>query len=202
MIQSAINTTINGDPSRFAVNFYTEEDIDWVRRCFEAWNAFKEVLNEKATDEDGIDHNERSVNIHEAISETIYCILTHCGRYTKSETIKEKIKKRSFDAYDVVEEKTVQIKASQMDYDCTSFGPKSIYDKLIFMDFYNGGNIDGTVDVYDIPLEYVNNITVSKKDEISFEARKGEGKRPRFSIKKMIIEEKGLEPIYKKVKLW
>jgi hypothetical protein len=202
MMQTAIKTVIDGKPSQFAVNIYSEEDIDWVHRCFKAWYTLKQTLNEGAVDEKGYSHSERSVNLHEGISETIYCILTHCGRYVKSKHIKERLKKSSFDAFDIVTEETVQIKATQMDYDCTSFGPNSIYDRLIFMDFYNGGNVDGTVDVYDIPLNYVDNVIVSEKDCVTFKERQAEGKRPRFSIKKEIIERKGLEPIYKKVKLW
>jgi hypothetical protein len=196
MMQTAIKTVIDGKPSQFAVNIYSEEDIEWVRQCFEAWYNFKEILKNDGK------HSERSVNLHEAISETMYCILTHCGRYVKTKAIKEKLKDRSFDAFDILDKLRVQIKATQIDQDCTSFGPSSVYDKLIFMDFYNGGNVDGTVDIYDVPLQSIDSVVVSERDCVTFKERQAEGKRPRFSVKKEIIERRGLEPIYKKVKLW
>jgi hypothetical protein len=109
---------------------------------------------------------------------------------------------RSFDAFDIINNQTVQIKASQMKLDCTSFGPKTKQDKIIFIDFYNEGNIDGTVDIYDIPPDLVENVVVRKKDQVTFEERKKEGKRPRFSIKKFVIAPNNIQPIYKGIKLW
>ncbi len=157
-------------------------------------------MREEAAGDQGLFHDERATNIPEAISESMYCILTTAGRYYKSKN--EKLSNRSFDAFDIINNQTVQIKASQMKLDCTSFGPKTKQDKIIFIDFYNEGNIDGTVDIYDIPPDLVENVVVRKKDQITFEERKREGKRPRFSIKKFVIAPNNIQPIYKGIKLW
>jgi hypothetical protein len=214
MIEKQVNANVYGESSIFTLRFYNEEDLPWLKTYFEAWKALQMCSSMEAVNDEGLYHDERSPNIPEAISETLYCMLTTSGRYykpspkkNKKKKIKkkykaEKLKNRSFDAFDIVNEITVQIKASQMEYDCTSFGPKTKQDKIIFIDFYNDGNIDGTIDVYEIPGELITNVIVCKKDQITYEKRKKEGKRPRFSIKKLVIEPNDIQPIYKKVKLW
>lgn len=200
MIEKQIQSEVYGAPSVFSLRFYTEDDTPWLKNTFDAWKLLHECLREEAAGDQGLFHNERATNIPEAISEVMYCILTTAGRYHKSPN--EKLKDRSFDAFDIIEGKAVQIKATQMKYDCTSFGPKSKQDKIIFMDFYNNGNIDGTVDVYEIPYDLVSNVIVKQKEQITFEDRKKEGKRPRFSVKKFVIEPNDLQPLYKGIKLW
>jgi len=200
MIEKQIQAKVYGNPSVFSLRFYTEEDTTWLKNTFDAWKLLHECLREQATGDQELFHDERATNIPEAISEAMYCMLTTVGRYRKSTT--QKLKNCSFDAYDIIEGKTVQIKSTQMKYDCTSFGPKTKQDKLVFIDFYNDGNLDGTVDVYDIPYEFITNVIVRQKDQITFEDRKKEGKRPRFSVKKFVIEPNNLQPLYKGIKLW
>jgi len=190
-----ISAKVYGEDSIFDVIQYDHNDIPRIQKKFDAWKTLY-VLNK----EDG----DRVPNIPESISETIYCILTHDVRYKSS----KKLKNRSFDIFDLLKEKTVQMKAGQLKADCTTFGPTSKWDKLIFMDFYNDGNIDGTVDIYDIPTDLVNQVVVCKHDKktkeknITFLQRQETGKRPRFSIKKSIIVPNSIEPVYKKIKLW
>lgn len=200
MIEKKIQAKVYDEPSVFTLRFYTEEDVTWLKNTFDAWKLLHECLREEAAGDQGLFHDERATNIPEAISESMYCILTTAGRYYKSKN--EKLSNRSFDAFDIINNQTVQIKASQMKLDCTSFGPKTKQDKIIFIDFYNEGNIDGTVDIYDIPPDLVENVVVRKKDQVTFEERKKEGKRPRFSIKKFVIAPNNIQPIYKGIKLW
>jgi len=191
MIEKQIKANVYGEESIFSIKLYSEEDIPWVQRVFTHWMDFKDALKE---------HDERAPNIPEAVSETIYCILTHAGRHKASKG--QQLKDASFDAYDVVKEQAIQIKATQIESDCTSFGPESKWDKLIFVDFYNGGNIDGTVDIYEIPSYHLNDIVVRKKGNVTFKQRQEEGKRPRFSLKESIIIPNSIEPIYNSIKLW
>jgi hypothetical protein len=217
MIEKQISTDVYGEPGLFTLRFYNEEDIPWLKTYFEAWKTLYECTSMEADNEEGLHHDERSPNLPEGISETMYCMITTCGRYYKPKpknnpTRKvyktEKLESRSFDAFDVVNNKTVQVKATQVKNDCTTFGPKSKWDELVFMDFYNNGNIDGTVDVYSIPTDLVHKVIVCKYDEkkgetdITFLRQQELQRRPRFSVKNSIIKPHNIQPIYKQVKLW
>lgn len=191
MIEKHIQTKVYGEESNFKLKFYTEEDISWVKRVFTHWSNLRDTLKE---------NNERSPNIPEAISETVYCILTHAGRFAKSTN--QKLKDASLDAFDIIEEKAIQIKSGQIKKDLSTFGPKTRWDKLIFVDFYNDGNIDGTFDIYEIPTDYLNKVVVCQNKNITFEKRKAEGKRPHLSLKESVIYPNSIEPVYKKMKLW
>jgi hypothetical protein len=191
MIEKQIQTKIYGEDSSFKIKLYGEEDILWVKEVFTLWMNFKQALKK---------HGERSPNIPEAVSETIYCILTHSGRFANSKS--KKLKDASFDAFNVITEETIQVKASQIEKDCTSFGPKTRWDKLVFVDFFNDGNVDGTFDIYEIPTEYLNKVIVREEGDITFEKRKAEGKRPRLSLKESVIYPNSIQPIYKNMKLW
>ena len=200
MIEKQIKTEVYGKPSSFSLRFYTEEDIPWLKNTFDAWRLLHQCLREEAAGDQGLSHDERATNIPEAISEAMYCTITTAGRYCKSPN--QKVEDSSFDAFDIIENKTVQIKATQMEYDCTSFGPNTKQDKIIFMDFYNGGNLDGTVDIYEIPYDLLKDVVVKKNGNVTFEQRKEEGKRPRLSLKRSVIIPNDLQPLYKSLRLW
>jgi hypothetical protein len=217
MIEKQISTDVYGESSLFTLRFYNEEDIPWLKTYFEAWKTLYECTSMEADNEEGLHHDERSPNVPEGISETMYCMITTCGRYYKPKPKNnptgkvyktEKLESRSFDAFDVVNNKTVQVKATQITNDCTTFGPNSKWDELVFMDFYNGGNIDGTVDVYSIPTDLVHKVIVCRYDkktgetDITFLRQQELQRRPRFSVKNSIIKPHNIQPIYKNVKLW
>lgn len=191
MIKKQIKANVYGNESIFSVKMYTEEDIPWLEKTFTRWKLYRDALKEQ---------EERAPNMPEALSETFYCILTHAVRYVSSKY--QQLEDASFDAFDLVKEKTIQVKSTQIEFDCSSFGPESKWDNLVFVDFYNDGNIDGTVDIYDLSDYYLDDVIVSKKAQITFKQRQEEGKRPRFSIKESIIIPNSVEPVYKKVKLW
>ena len=97
----------------------------------------------------------------------------------------------SADCYDKKNKKTVQVKASSTGKngkcnDLTSFGPKSEFDKLYFLDFYRKGKRDGKFDVYDIPIGFLYKTKVKKNMTLEQRAKK-EGKRPRLSIMNKVI---------------
>jgi hypothetical protein len=196
MIDKSIACEVYGVMSEFDIRFYTDEDLPRIHRKFEVWKTLHTLCKE-----DG----DRAPNMPESISEVIYCMITHTtGRYMSA----KKLANRSFDAFDFLNKETIQIKAGQIKNDCTSFGPKSKWDKLVFMDFYNGGNIDGTVDIYDIPTDLVHKVIVCEYDKetgeknITFLRQQELQRRPRFCMKESIIVPNSIEPVYKKVKLW
>ena len=140
-------------------------------------------------------------------------ILNTYGKRKKNELTKEQVKdvnklflpkpSASPDCYDLQNSKTVQVKASAgttdkitgelVHHDTTSFGPRSEFDKIYFLDFYNNGDIDGKFDVYDIPLDDLYNAEVA--EGVTLAERQRTEKRPRLSILEKVIAPTGLEPI-------
>jgi hypothetical protein len=190
-----ITANVYGEEGIFDAYQYDQTDIPRYQKKFETWRSLRNFC---------IEDGDRAPNIPESISEVIYCILTGSLRFKSA----KKLVDQSFDLFELEVEKTLQMKAAQIKSDLTTFGPKSKWDKLIFMDFYNDGNIDGTIDIYDIPTDLVHKVVVCKHDkktkekDITFLHRQETGKRPRFSIKNKIIIPNSIEPMYKKIKLW
>jgi hypothetical protein len=130
----------------------------------------------------------RAINIPEGLSEGSFCLETASVRLIDSIGGANS----SFDCYNFNEGKRIQVKACGVLPDLTSFGPRSIWDEIYFMDFYKEGNWDGTFDIYKIENEYIYNHKVNSTQTLR--EQQSEGKRPRFSIFKEIIEEKGIPP--------
>lgn len=98
--------------------------------------------------------------------------------------------KCSFDCINVKTGSRIQIKASSVISDLTSFGPKSEWDELFFLDFSKG---DGSFKVYKIEPDWIYNQMVNKNQ--SFQQQQEENRRPRFSIIEEIIKTRKLKPI-------
>ena len=142
------------------------------------------------------------------------------GKEKKKDLTKEETKEvnkiflpkpsKSWDCYDEATNETVQIKASvgvnedgvREHDDLTSFGPRSQFDKLFFLDFYSDGNVDGWFDVYIIPLDVLYNTEVKDgvtlREKLDAQASEKEVKsRPHFSLRKKVIIPNGLKPLRK-----
>ena len=130
----------------------------------------------------------RKTNIPEALTEGLYCVLTGSYRVLKVHGRTSS----SFDCYNPETKKRIQVKATSVRVDCTSFGPRSEYDVLIFIDFANYPSYK----IYDIPLSYFDNLILNKKTGESFKDQQHTGKRPRFSIKETMISPKNIKSIF------
>lgn len=129
--------------------------------------------------------NARAVNLPEGLSETAFCMAKKMWRVTSSIPGANS----SFDAYDpsgTRNRNRIQIKACSVLPDLTSFGPKSEWDRIFFVDFYREGNWDGTFDIYEVSTENINNFKVNTSQ--TFIEQKEQGRRPRFSIYRGLIE--------------
>jgi hypothetical protein len=84
----------------------------------------------------------------------------------------------------------IQIKATSIDSDLTSFGPRSEWDELYFLDFSAG---DGSFKVYKIEADWIYKYQVNKNQ--TFAQQQAEKRRPRFSIIEGIIKPRKLKPI-------
>ncbi|MBT3539259.1 Bsp6I family type II restriction endonuclease [Candidatus Parcubacteria bacterium] len=138
----------------------------------------------------------RGVNIPEVISEGMFCVFSGSVRYVK------KIKgvgKVSFDTINIEKSRREQIKATSIDSDLTSFGPKTEWDDLYFIDFYKDGKLDGTFDLYLVPNNLIYSNKVNKGQ--TMKQQQNEKRRPRMSIK-TIIKDNKIKPIAKDVKVW
>jgi len=131
-------------------------------------------------------HSTRGINIPEFISENSFCIFfPNCIRVTKL-----KKGKCSFDAINTDTGKRIQIKATSIKSDLTSFGPRSEWDELYFLDF---SAEDCSFKVYNIKKEWIYSHQVNKIQ--SFQQQQEEKRRPRFSIIEKIIKPNNLKPI-------
>ena len=104
------------------------------------------------------DYKSREPNFPEGLSEVAFCIYSGSERFI---SLKGK-SSASFDTFNLKTKKAEQIKASSVEFDLSSFGPKSKWDDLYFLDFYNGGKLDGTFNVYKIPTELIYSAKVNK----------------------------------------
>jgi DNA (cytosine-5)-methyltransferase 1 len=132
----------------------------------------------------------RKTNIDETFTEGLYCYLTGSYRIIKFKNSKIT---SSIDCYNPQLKKTIQIKTSTCkDDDCSSFGPTSEFDILIFIDFYDDSNYK----IYEIYKKYLDNLILVKKNNETFDEQKKQKRRPHFSIKNKIIDENDIKPIF------
>lgn len=169
------------------MQFDKNDGIEW-KKLFDLWKSLKiGMKNYKA----------REPNLPEGLSEVAFCLFSGSCRFIE---LRYKGVSSSFDTFNIVTNRAEQIKASSIDEDLTSFGPKSRWDDLYFMDFYNNGKLDGTFNVYKIPSELIYNHKVNAKQ--TMKEQQSEKRRPRFSITKDIIVKNNLKALATNVKVW
>ncbi len=166
---------------------FDKNDAKKWKQIFDLWKKLKLGLR---------DYKSREPNLPEGLSEIAFCLYSGSTRLISMNGKSSS----SFDTFNIKSKKAEQIKATSVGKDLTSFGPKSKWDDLYFLDFYNDGKLDGTFNVYKVPTRLIHKAEVKKG--VSFLDRQKEGKRPRFSIIKSFIETNKIKPIAKNVKIW
>lgn len=164
-------TIVHGDE-------FDNEDFLKLKKIFKKWLSINADLKELGG---------RNLNVPDVFSEALFCIFF--------DTIRTNATAHS---YDCVLKKTgdgVQVKSASISNDCTSFGPTSTWDLLYFVDFAPNGNVDGTVWFYEIESTDIYGLIMNRKKGETFADQQKQGRRPRFSIKKSIIEPKKLQPV-------
>lgn len=181
MLTEKRNLIIDGKHySNINVDIFDNSDKKKVCEIYELWADLSKKLNK---------YKCRKANFPE-ISEVIFCLVCNSWRLNATPITGTH---SSFDCYNYKTKKTIQVKSTSVKGDLTSFGPKSEWNELYFLDFYNNGNYDGTFDVYMIPNEEIYNTKVNQNQ--TFKEKQETGQRPRFSIKKKIIAPLNLKPI-------
>lgn len=151
---------------------FNEDDRSTLAVIYREWRSLSDRLKQIGG---------RGVNLPEGLSESAFCLEMNMYRVDSNVSGAN----TSFDSYDSIRQKRVQVKACNVLPDLTSFGPKSIWDELYFCDFYREGKWDGTFDIYLIDNELIYNHRVNKTQ--TMRQQQQEKRRPRFSIYKEII---------------
>jgi len=138
----------------------------------------------------------RQINTPEAMSEGIFCMMTGAIKVlNKKPKLPPKVKS-SFDCYNQSTKSRIQIKASANLNSPSTYGPKSQWDQIYFIDFQLDNEFNGGYRIYEIESKLIENVIVNKKENITFKEMQETGKRPRFSIYNKIIKPFNIEPRY------
>ena len=169
---------INGQPFRADIITFTQHDKAFIKKLFDDWKDLDTRLKAVST---------RGVNIHEGISESAFCLFfPNCVRVSKVHGNTS----GSFDVLDLTTGRRIQIKACSTTNDLTTFGPRSIWDDLYFLDF---SRMNGTFNVYLIPNNLIYQQGVNRNQ--TMRQQQAQNRRPRFSIMKKIIIPNNLSPV-------
>ena len=171
---------IDGKYYEAELQYFEKSDQKMIKDLYFYWKKLKSGMGEIKS---------RHPNLPEGISEGAFAIFFNSPRVLNVTGTSG-----SFDNYDKETHERIQVKATTIETDLTSFGPKSVWDVLYFLDFYRDGKFDGKFDVYKIPGKInIKNIQVSKTK--TFREIQNTGKRPRFSIKGKIIRPEKIKPV-------
>lgn len=162
------------------VTVFDETDKKRLYQIYQDWRSLCKNLN---------DIGARAVNLPEGLSEGGFCVAMKCVRCNEAISGAN----TSFDCFNLQTNERVQVKACSVLPDLTSFGPKSEWDKIYFVDFYREGRWDGSFDIYLIDTNDIYNHKVNAHQTLK--EQQEQGRRPRFSIYKEIIQSKKLKPI-------
>jgi type-2 restriction enzyme bsp6I len=168
-------TTVTGDD-------FDQNDFEQLKSIFKKWLDINGDLKSLKG---------RGLNVPDVFSEALFCIFFDAVRTNNDP---------GAHSYDCVIKSTgegVQVKSASISNDLTSFGPTSTWDLLYFADFAPNGYVDGNVYFYKIDSDDVYNLILNEEKNETFSNQQAQGRRPRFSIKKRIIEEKQLKPVKK-----
>lgn len=168
------------------MSFDNADSVVW-KKLFDQWKGLKMGMRNYKT---------REPNFPEGLSEVAFCLYSGSKRLISLQGPSSS----SFDTFNTETGRAEQIKACSVAEDLTSFGPRSRWDDLYFLDFYNNGLLDGRFNLYKIPSDLIYNMRVNRNQ--TMREQQVEGKRPRFSIIKEIINATHLEPVERNIQVW
>jgi len=182
-----IQTRVFNEQCTLEVMDFVKSDSKEWKKLFDLWKGLKLGMRE---------YKSREPNFPEGLSEVAFCLWSKSSRFISAKNLSN----TSFDTFNVKTGRDEQIKACSVKDDLTSFGPKSKWDDLYFLDFYNNGVVDGRFDVYKIPSDLIYEYRVNRNQTL--QEQQATGRRPRLHLKGDIIEKNNLKPIATKVKIW
>ena len=181
-----INQTIKRNNRDIILELMTFEkkDLKTFKSTFQKYKSLNKILIEKLK-------GTRIMNFPDALSESVFCYAMNCGKLLGAKNSSGY--STSFDAYDHKREKRIQIKCSASSGP-TSFGPRSEYDEIYFVDFKSEGKIDGTYKIYKLENDDIDSVKVNKNQSLVDQQKLD--RRPRFEIRSALVLKKNLKPIF------
>jgi len=176
------NISLNLPEGEFTVKVIKFNEIDRVE-LYKIYRNWRELCNQLKQ------MGGRGVNLPEVLSESAFCLEMGAVRVIGNISGANS----SWDCYSTERNARIQIKACSVLPDLTSFGPRSVWDEIYFVDFYKKGKWDGKFDIYHIKSELIYNHYVNQTQ--TFREQQNQGRRPRFSIYKELIIERNIAPI-------
>lgn len=168
---------VGGRKVKALLTIKEKSDRKLLKDLYSDWKKLNDRLKAIST---------RGINLPETISENAFALFFS----DVFRVVSVKGMKCSFDCINIKTGSRIQIKASSVASDLTSFGPRSEWDELFFLDFSKG---DGSFKAYKIEPDWIYKHMVNKTQ--SFQQQQEENRRPRFSIIKEIIEKRRLKPV-------
>ncbi|TRZ93422.1 Bsp6I family restriction endonuclease [bacterium] len=172
--------TIDNRQCRVQLLCFEPTDRGRIRELYNAWRTLTDGMHAFGS---------RGVNIPEGLSEAAFCLEYNSARVIKVYGPAS----GSFDTIDLQNFKRQQIKATSVAEDLTSFGPRSVWDDLYWLDFFRDGLFDGRFDVYRIPNDLIYNFRQNATE--NFRDQQEQGRRPRLRMRQDVIIPNNLQPI-------
>ena len=179
MIEENVDIIIDGRLRNARWLRFERTDRTILKEQFDNWRTLTQTM---------VALHARKVNFPEGISEGVFSL-----QFNSPKIISVAGTSGSFDCFNPQTNRRLQIKATSVKDDLTSFGPRSVWDELYFMDFYNNGNYDGSYDVYLIPNNLILNFQINSSETFTDQQRRGV--RPRLHMKKDVIAPNRILPI-------
>ncbi len=165
------------DGTVFKGDYFGKNDFAKLKIIFKNWLELNKILKKLGG---------RGLNVPDIMSEGLFCYLFDAVRTNNTAY--------SFDCISRINGAGIQIKSGSIEYDLTSFGPTSTWDEIYYVDFAPNGIVDGLVYIYKLDYD-IKNIVLNVSKNETFQDQQKQGRRPRFSIKKTIIESENIKPI-------
>lgn len=180
MIEENVQITVSGQ--QFPARWLRFEDTDrqGLRNLYGQWHNLSTSMRT---------FHARGVNFPEGISEGLFALQFDSPKIISLQGNTSV----SFDCYNLQRQSRIQVKATSVEDDLTSFGPRSVWDELFFMDFFHEGNFDGRYAVYHIPNDLILNFPINANQ--TFQEQQLQGRRPRLHVKSSIIGPNNLAPV-------
>jgi len=172
--------TINLDGVPCTVKLLIIEEFDRVK-LHGLFNSWKELIEGMRA------FKSEGVTLPEGLYKSAFCLL-----YDSARILEIQGSSASFDTLDLNKWTRQLIKASIVEDDLTTFYPHSVWDEFYWLDFYQGGNFDGTFDVYRIPNDVLLNFQITRKK--TFRDHLKQGKLSKLHIRKDIILRNDMKP--------
>jgi len=172
MRESTRSFRIDGALRNVSLLIIEEDDRASIRQLYNLWRDLFYGMQK---------FRSRGINLPEGISESAFCL-----EYNSARVLDVQGSSTSFDTIDLQTGARQQIKATSVKDDLTSFGPRSVWDDLYWLDFYRMGEFDGSFDVYRIPNELILTFPITRTE--TFRDQQRQGRRPRLHIKDKIID--------------